>query len=140
MKTNQDKWSKLLNRFERCNQYIQINKKAFFKNFGITSNQYDVLKVLSESDDALNVNQIKTRVVYKDADISRLTDRLLKMGFVKKKSFKIDRRVSLTSLTKSGILVVQKIDRELHKLDEIFFELSNKDVKTLNKLLKKLLP
>jgi MarR family 2-MHQ and catechol resistance regulon transcriptional repressor len=136
---HRNKWAKLLFRFERVSTYINQGKTAFFKDFGISSVQYEVLKVLYISETPLSIRQLKAILPGADSDVSRVTDRLLKAGWVIKKPSKTDKRVSLVEITPEGNLVVEQVMSELYRLDELFFELSKSEVKTLNALLKKIL-
>jgi MarR family 2-MHQ and catechol resistance regulon transcriptional repressor len=136
---HRNKWAKLLFRFERVSAYINQGKTAFFKDFGISSVQYEVLKVLYISETPLSIRQLKAILPGADSDVSRVTDRLLKAGWVIKKPSKTDKRVSLVEITPEGNLVVEQVMSELYRLDELFFELSKSEVKTLNALLKKIL-
>ena len=136
---HRNKWAKLLFRFEQVGNHINQGKVAFYKDFGISSVQYEVLKILYLSETPLSIRQLKATLPGADSDVSRVTDRLLKAGCVIKKPSKLDKRVSLVEITPEGSLVVEQVMSELYRLDELFFELSKSEVKTLNALLKKIM-
>ena len=81
---------------------------------------------------------IKKRIVENDSDISRLIVRLKTLGYVDKKPNPTDKRHSEITITPEGLEQVELMNQTIHSIDEVFFNLSAKEVKQLNLLLDKI--
>ena len=68
--------------------------------YKITMQQYNVLRILRGAHpEGLAIGVIRERLLDKTSDVSRLVDRLVKLGFVERKGSKEDRRVTHIFLT-----------------------------------------
>ena len=74
----------------------------------------------------------------KMSDTSRIVDRLIIKGLVKKITCKTDKRLVDVSITDKGKKILQKIDLQEDEIQNILRTLSDKEAKTLNKLLDKI--
>jgi MarR family transcriptional regulator, 2-MHQ and catechol-resistance regulon repressor len=72
------------------------------------------------------------------SDTSRIVDRLVKKGLVKKNTCKTDRRLVDIVITERGRKLLEKIDAYAGQMDRIMMNLSVSEAKTLNELLDKL--
>jgi DNA-binding MarR family transcriptional regulator len=83
----------------------------FFRPFGITSSQYNVLRILrGAGPDGLCRNEISERMVTATPDMSRLLDRMEKAGWVTRERAEDDRRQVFTYITKSGMELLAKLE------------------------------
>jgi DNA-binding MarR family transcriptional regulator len=83
----------------------------FFRSFGITSSQYNVLRILRGAGaDGLCRNEISERMVTATPDMSRLLDRMEKAGWVTRERAEDDRRQVSTYITKSGMDLLAKLE------------------------------
>src|ERR1700755_2238377 len=83
----------------------------FFRSFGITSSQYNVLRILRGAGaDGLCRNEISERMVTAKPDMSRLLDRMEKAGWVTRERAEDDRRQVSTYITKSGMDLLAKLE------------------------------
>ena len=83
----------------------------FFRPFGITSSQYNVLRILRGAGaDGLCRNEISERMVTATPDMSRLLDRMEKAGWVTRERAEDDRRQVSTYITKSGMDLLAKLE------------------------------
>jgi DNA-binding MarR family transcriptional regulator len=83
----------------------------FFRPFGITSSQYNVLRILRGAGaDGLCRNEISERMVTATPDMSRLLDRMEKAGWVTRERAEDDRRQVSTYITKSGMELLAKLE------------------------------
>ena len=73
-----------------------INKhKDFFKPFGITNQQYNILRILKgQFPKSISGADIKERMLDKNSDVSRLIDRLLLKKLVIKSQCPSDKRAA----------------------------------------------
>ena len=84
----------------------------FFRSFGITSSQYNVLRILRGAGaDGLCRNEISERMVTATPDMSRLLDRMEKAGWVTRKRAEGDRRQVFTHITKSGMELLARLEK-----------------------------
>jgi len=74
----------------------------------------------------------------KMSDTSRIVDRLVKKGLVKKSTCKMDRRLVDVTITDKGKKLLEKIDQYSEQMDGIMKNLTEDDARTLNELLDKI--
>lgn len=110
-----------------------------FKKFKITSNQYNILRILrGQYPNPATINLLKDRMIDKMSDASRLVERLRKKGLVKRELCKNDRRRVDVVITDKGLKLLSDIDKLNDEYDSFFKNLSVTESKTLNDLLDKL--
>lgn len=111
----------------------------FMKEFKITPQQYNVLRILKgQYPKPATVNLIAGRMLDKMSNASRIVDKLLEKKLVDRKTCSEDRRAVDVVLTKKGIEFLEKVTLNLYKLyDEKFRTLNNEETEQLNTLLDK---
>jgi DNA-binding MarR family transcriptional regulator len=108
---------------------------------GITMQQFNVLRILRGQYPGPATNSlIRERMIDKNSDVTRIIDRLLKTGHVKRNLCKSDRRRVDIVITEKGLETLSRIDRRNDELDSIMGNLSEDEVRQLNELLDKLRP
>ena len=81
----------------------RILDEGVFKDAGISDQQYNVLRILKGGPKrGYLICEIRGRMIFRNADVPRLVDRLAARGFVKRFPNPKDRRGSLIRLTKEG--------------------------------------
>jgi DNA-binding MarR family transcriptional regulator len=86
----------------------------FFKPFGITQSQYNVLRILrGAGPEGLGRNEIAARMVTPTPDASRILDRLEESGWVRRKRSADDRRQVTSCITAAGQRLLKKIEQPL---------------------------
>lgn len=113
----------------------KINK--IFDEWGVTSQQFNILRILRGAGKPLSTLQIRQRMLDKMSDTSRIVDRLVKKGLVKKSTCKTDRRLVDVIITEKGKKLLEKIDAYDDQMDRLLMNLSEAEAKTLNELLDK---
>ncbi|MCW3089214.1 MAG: MarR family transcriptional regulator [Ferruginibacter sp.] len=112
--------------------------KQIFDKEGLTMQQFNILRILRGNVKPLSTLQIRERMLDKMSDTSRIVDRLIIKGLAKKMICKTDKRLVDVSITEKGKRMLQKIDLQEAKMHDIVSALSEKEAKTLNKLLDKI--
>jgi len=112
--------------------------KQIFDKEDLTMQQFNILRILRGSEAPLSTLQIRERMLDKMSDTSRIVDRLIIKGLAKKIVCKADKRLVDVSITDKGRKVLQKIDLQEDEMQNITSALSDKEAKTLNKLLDKI--
>jgi DNA-binding MarR family transcriptional regulator len=114
----------------------KINRR--FEPFDITQQQFNILRILRGAGQPLSTLQIRQRMLDKMSDTSRIVDRLVKKGMVKKSICREDRRLVDVLLTDKGKKLLQSMDGMNEEMDSVFKYLSNDEAKLLNVLLDKI--
>ncbi len=112
--------------------------KILFEKFGLTSQQFNILRILRGAGQPLSTLQIRQRMLDKMSDTSRIVDRLILKGLVKKVICKTDKRLVDVSITEKGKKLLAKMDEHEYEMDAVFNNLSESEAKTINKLLDKI--
>jgi len=116
--------------------WLNEKMKSFFEKEDITGQQFNILRILRGAGQPLSTLQIRQRMLDKMSDTSRIVDRLILKGFVKKVTCKTDKRLVDVSITDKGKKLLAKLDE--NAMDAIFSTLTDSEAKTLNKLLDKI--
>ncbi|WP_431212817.1 family 10 glycosylhydrolase [Puia sp. P3] len=111
---------------------------ALFNESDITPQQFNILRILRGESKALSTMQIRQRMLDKMSDTSRIVDRLVKKGLVKKTPNAEDRRLVDVVITTKGRKLLEKIDPFEQDIDKYMNNLSEEETRTLNLLLDKL--
>jgi DNA-binding MarR family transcriptional regulator len=97
---------------QRTADSFQRRVVEVLKPYGISATQYNVLRILrGAGKDGLPCGAIAERMVTRDPDITRLLDRLDKMGFIARERGQKDRRVVYTTITAAGLKLLKDLDR-----------------------------
>ncbi|MBV6478626.1 MAG: hypothetical protein HGGPFJEG_01381 [Ignavibacteria bacterium] len=118
-----------------------LNSKIsiFLKPFGITNQQYNVLRILNgQYPNPATVNLIIERMLDKMSNVSRLIDKLLAKGYVVRNLRGEDRRCVDILITDKGKKLLEEIGAKQPIWKMNFTKLSLKEIGELNKLLDKL--
>src|SRR5437763_605741 len=92
--------------------YNWITEKVhkIFEEWDITSQQFNILRILRGAGQPLSTLQIRQRMLDRMSDTSRIVDRLVKKGMVKKTVCKMDRRLVDVVITDKGKKLLEKLD------------------------------
>ena len=112
--------------------------KGFFSTEDITSQQYNILRILRGSHKPMSTLQIRERMLDKMSDTSRIVERLLKKGLVEKKICPTDKRLVDVIIAKKGLALLDKLDKKNAELDSIIHGLTPDEAGMLNRLLDKM--
>jgi len=120
------------------NNWIVDNLRLKLKQFGLTNAQYNILRILAGSDRPITTSDIRSRMIEKMSDISRLIDRMQKKGWVTKKTRPTDRRLLDISISQKGREVLTQVANLDQPIHSFISSLSDQEAKKLNELLDKL--
>ncbi|HSU29134.1 MAG TPA: MarR family transcriptional regulator, partial [Chitinophagaceae bacterium] len=113
--------------------------KSIFDPEGITPQQFNILRILRGSfPEPLSTLQIRERMLEKMSDTSRIVDRLITKGLVKKVVCKKDRRLVDVIITDKGKKLLEKLDTRQDEMDAVLGKLSEKEAMALSELLDKI--
>ncbi|MBD0368145.1 MAG: MarR family transcriptional regulator [Flavisolibacter sp.] len=113
--------------------------KNFLAREDITHQQYNILRILrGAAPEPLSTLQIRERMLDKMSDTSRIVDRLILKGLVKKCTCPKDKRLVDVTITEKGQQLLKNLDDEAHEMEAIMGSLTEKEADMLNTLLDKL--
>ena len=118
--------------------WLNEKMKYFFDNYDITSQQFNILRILRGAGEPLSTLQIRQRMLDKMSDTSRIVDRLVKKGMVKKNICKTDRRLVDVLITEKGKKLLTELDSKDDEMDAILKNINEADAIQINQLLDKI--
>ena len=125
----------LLNLIYTAN-WINSKQNAFFKDFGISPQQYNILRILRGASEAIAVQTIKDRMLERSPNTTRLMDKMCSKKLIDRVPCPEDRRVVHIEITKDGLKLLKKIDKEIK--DDILQKLTDDEAIVLSYLLDKI--
>lgn len=122
----------------RTSDQIQNKLGKMFREFGITSSQYNVLRILRGEGDRLPSQEIAARTIQVVPAMTGLLDRLEGQALVVRERCPNDRRVIFIRLTEQGKALVEKIDEPVKSMHRrLLGHLNKSDLAQLSALLEK---
>jgi DNA-binding MarR family transcriptional regulator len=119
--------------------WVTEKSKELFASEDITPQQFNILRILRGSHPTpLSTLQIRERMLDKMSDTSRIVDRLIAKGLVKKGVCKDDRRLVDVMITEKGKKLLERLDARQDEIDNIIGNLSKKEATSLSELLDKI--
>jgi len=125
----------------KASEMIQDAANALFKQHGLSSPQYNVLRILrGAGKPGLNCHEISDRMLKRVPDITRLLDRLVEKDLVDRDRSDEDRRIVVSDITPQGLKLLKAIDNPLkNQVSENFDQFDDNELNRLDKLLDHLL-
>ncbi len=109
------------------------------KPYNISYQQYNILRILrGQYPNAVNLKLIRSRMLDKMSDASRLVEKLRAKELVERETCSSDRRNIDICITKKGLNLLKKLDPDIKKLNKFMSFLNNDELNNLNDLLDKL--
>jgi DNA-binding MarR family transcriptional regulator len=122
----------------RTNDQFQNRFGRLFREFGLTSSQYNVLRILRGEGSPLPCLEVADRMVQVVPAITGLIDRLQEHELVSRRRCTADRRVVFVEITEKGRDLLKKMDEpvsDMHK--QLVGHLSPTELQELSRLLEK---
>ena len=120
------------------NNWLSEKIAIIFDKWDITPRQFNILRILRGEGKPLSTLQIRQRMLDKMSDTSRIVDRLVKKGVVRKTPNAEDRRLVDVVITSRGRKLLEKIDPLENEMEKMITHLTQEEASTLNSLLDKL--
>jgi DNA-binding MarR family transcriptional regulator len=117
--------------------WLQGQQQQFFKGHGLTNQQFNILRILKgQHPKTTSATEIKSRMLDKNSDVSRLLDRLSAKGLIQKQTCPKDKRASDILIAEAGLTMLADLDKK-QKLIDTVLKLSEKEADELSNLLDK---
>ena len=118
---------------------LRTEMQNVFKAFGVTHQQYNVLRILKGSHpQPCTIQLLRDRMMDKQSDISRLIDRLQAKGLVSRHCNAKDRRKMDVFIAVKGVKLLDEMNDSVDRFDNFFHNLNGEEVETLNLLMDKI--
>jgi DNA-binding MarR family transcriptional regulator len=121
---------KVLMAMVRAAEIFKRAHSTIFRNYGLSFPQYNILRVLDASRNGINrISEVSRIMLVPGANMTGLTKRLEKNGFIIRKSHPNDERVTLLEITPKGKRTLKNIEKEKDKSTEIMLQgFSHEDI------------
>ena len=116
--------------------WISSCQNEFFKKFGISAQQYNILRILRGAGEPLKVQTIKDRMLERSPNATRLMDKLCAKNYIERLPSEYDRRVVKITITQEGIDLLASIPTNLNK--DLLKNLTENEAEQLSNLLDKM--
>ena len=116
--------------------WLQARQQDFFKTFGITGQQFNILRILKgQHPKSISATEIKSRMLDRNSDVSRLLDRLATKRLITKRICHNDKRATDVLITSDGIALLKDIGK--NQRHDNFLFLTDDEASALSDLLDK---
>lgn len=116
--------------------WISSLQNDYFKPYGISPQQYNILRILRGAGKAISVQTIKDRMLERAPNATRLMDKLCAKELINRVACISDRRVVHIEIKKKGLKLLTEIDFDFK--DDLLENLSEKEAEQLSDLLDKI--
>jgi len=116
---------------------LQARQQDFLKPFDITIQQFNILRILrGQAPKSISGTEIKSRMLDRNSDVSRLLDRLAAKQLISRKTSADDKRATDVSITDEGLKLLTTLDNQPVNI-EAFLSLTEEEATQLSNLLDK---
>ncbi len=132
-------WQKVNLNILFTSYWIQNQVKEILKDYDLTNQQFNVLRILRGAyPNPLSNTIIRNRMLDKMSDVSRILVRLQEKELIIKQDNGKDRRASDITISPKGLKLLESIDVKETELEGISKNLSEEEARLLNNLCDKL--
>lgn len=134
-----DEYQKALINLTYTVNQLSLHVSASLKPYGITPEQFNVLRILrGQFPNPSTVNLIIDRMLNVNSNASRLVEKLRVKGLVERVECPEDRRAVNILITKKGLSLLERLDKEEAEWTRPIRKLSEQEVHKLNLMLDKI--
>lgn len=122
----------------RTGDWLDNRIGRFFRDYGLTNSQYNVLRILRGEGKPLPSLEIAERMIQVVPAITGLIDRLEDQALVRRRRCTEDRRVVYVEITDKALALLKQIDRPIEVTHrDLVGHLTRKELAELSRLLEK---
>ncbi len=122
----------------RTNDQFQNRFGRLFRDYGLTSSQYNVLRILRGEGKPMPCLEVADRMIQVVPAITGLIDRLQNQELVSRERCTEDRRVVYVEITKKALTLLKRMDEPVNQLHKrLVGHLRRSELKELSRLLEK---
>ncbi|WP_405605453.1 MarR family winged helix-turn-helix transcriptional regulator [Polaribacter sp. Asnod1-A03] len=116
--------------------WLSSKENEFFKPYGISPQQFNILRILRGAKERIKVQIVKDRMIERAPNATRLMDKLCDKNLIERERCEHDRRVVYVKITTQGLELLSTIDE--NKSAPFLKKLSDEEAVILSDLLDKL--
>lgn len=116
--------------------WITAKQNTFFAQFGLSPQQYNILRILRGANKPLTMQTVKERMIERAPNATRLTDKLCAKSLIGRIPCKTDRRVVHIAITNKGLKLLEEITEDFN--EDWLKNITEKEASLLSDLLDKL--
>ncbi|WP_445957449.1 MarR family winged helix-turn-helix transcriptional regulator [Yeosuana sp.] len=116
--------------------WIEGFQNEFFKPYGISPQQFNILRILNGAGEPVNVQIIKDRMIERSPNATRLMDKLCAKNYIERLPCDHDRRVVKITITREGKALLESIPNNFNK--NLLKNLNEDEAEQLSNLLDKM--
>ena len=92
--------------------WLRSCQTSVFKPYGISPQQYNILRILRGAKGRMNMHSVKERMIDRAPNATRLTDKLIAKGLVERERCEEDRRIVYVRISEKGLELLKQIDKQ----------------------------
>lgn len=127
---------KALINIKYTSNWLSSIENEYFKLYGISPQQYNILRILRGAKDRVKVQIVKSRMIERSPNATRLMDKLCDKNLIERERCENDRRVVYVKITATGLDLLKNIDD--NKTVSFLEKLTEDEAETLSNLLDKI--
>jgi DNA-binding MarR family transcriptional regulator len=127
---------KALINIKYTSNWLNSKENDFFKPYGISPQQFNILRILRGAKERTKVQLVKDRMIERAPNATRLMDKLCDKNLIERERCEHDRRVVYVKITNQGLELLATIDD--NKNLSFLENLTNKEAEILSNLLDKI--
>jgi DNA-binding MarR family transcriptional regulator len=127
---------KALINIKYTSNWLYSKENDFFKPYGISPQQFNILRILRGAKERTKVQLVKDRMIERAPNATRLMDKLCDKNLIERERCEHDRRVVYIKITNQGLELLATIDD--NKNLSFLENLTNKEAEILSNLLDKI--
>jgi DNA-binding MarR family transcriptional regulator len=127
---------KALINIKYTSNWLNSKENDFFKPYGISPQQFNILRILRGAKERTKVQLVKDRMIERAPNATRLMDKLCDKNLIERERCEHDRRVVYIKITNQGLELLATIDD--NKNLSFLENLTNKEAEILSNLLDKI--
>ena len=127
---------KALINIKYTSNWLNSKENDFFKPYGISPQQFNILRILRGAKERIKVQLVKDRMIERAPNATRLMDKLCDKNLIVRERCEHDRRVVYIKITNQGLELLATIDD--NKNLSFLENLTNKEAEILSNLLDKI--
>lgn len=116
--------------------WLSSKEVEFFKPYGISPQQFNILRILRGAKEAIKVQLVKERMIERSPNATRLMDKLLDKKLISRYRCEHDRRVVYVEISNDGLMLLSNIDSA--EKQSFLQKLSEDEARQLSDLLDKI--
>jgi DNA-binding MarR family transcriptional regulator len=123
-------------------EQIEQRTAEVLERHGLTTDQFNVLRILRGVHPGGHPRgEVARRMIHRAPDVTRMLDRLERQGLIARCRDSDDRRMSVATITREGLALLDRLDPELQVLQaEITAPLGEAELRQLARLCDALIP